>query len=251
MSSSASDSGTSSTEGSIAPSKRGEMSRVSSRIFEHIRSLYKVSALLRRPQIQDKYIRSTAKDSDRHKALHFAEWDQAHVAEKMWQWALDMDMKFESRIDGTNYICVRAAAANMRRREQLSYWQRHPDVTDVPKKTAEVFANRAEQPLETLPIRRPPSDCLPEGNLPQIDTAPEPTQKTVQSFSTVAKSVLNENETFSGHPKTIYAPSTVGRSRGICVPNPPSQPEGAVGIECPYCLTTLNSKAVQQRQLWK
>jgi len=160
-------------------------------------------------------------------------------------------MKYESRIDGTNYICARAAAANMRRREQLSYWQKHPDVTERPKQAPKAPAeensvDRLKQRLKVLPSNR-----LLDSDLPQIETALEPSQKTVQSFSTVAQSVLNDNETFSGRPKTIYAPSTAGASRGTRVPNPPDQPEGAVNFECPYCLTTLNWKSMQQRQLWK
>jgi hypothetical protein len=256
MSDSSSDSDINSAEGRTVHPKHGEMPRVSSLIFEHIRSLYKVSALLRRPKVQDKYIRSVTKDSGRQRALHFAAWDQEHVAEKMWQWALDLNVKYESRIGGTNYICARAAAANMRRREQLSYWQKHPDVTEKAKQTPkepgeETFVDRLKQRLRPPGIEVLLSTSLLDSDLPQMMTTLETSQKTAQSFSTVAQSVLNDNETFSGRPKTIYAPSMVGASRGARVPNPPSQLEGTVNFECPYCLTTLNWKSMQQRVLWK
>jgi hypothetical protein len=230
------------------------MSRVSSLIFEHIRSLYKVSALLRRPKIQDRYIQSVAKDSDRQKALYFSAWDQAHVAEKMWQWALDLNMRYESRIDGTNYICARAAAANIRRREQLSYWKKHLDVTEIAKQAqkAPVEENSVDRLKQgSLAVSVLPSASLLDTSQPQIEILPEPLQKTSESFSTVAQSVLNDDETFSGRPKTVYAPSNSGASRGVHVPNPPYQQEGAVNFECPYCFTTLDSKSMQQRQLWK
>lgn len=108
-----------------------------------------------------------------------------------------------------------------------------------------------KQQLRPLGLKVRPSSSLLDSDLQQKKTTLKPSQKTAQSFSTVAQSVLNDNETFSGRPKTIYAPSMAGPSRGARVPNPPDQVKGAVNFECPYCLTTLNWKSMQQRQLWK
>ncbi|PVH68986.1 hypothetical protein DL98DRAFT_578562 [Cadophora sp. DSE1049] len=235
--------------------KNGDMRRLSSIIFDQIRSLYKTSALLRRPKIHDKYIRSAAKTSEKQKSSYYSSWDRAHVAEKMKQWALDMNMKYETLIDTGDFLCARAADSNTRRREQLNYWQKHPGDPDVSGESEmlEVPANlldewrKEPQPVIQIPL----SPYAQEHVNVDAGVEPAPSRKTTQSFSTVTQSVLNDNERFSGRPKTIYAPSAKGNGHATRVPDRPKVRPGIVKFQCPYCYTYLDSKAMQDRELWK
>jgi hypothetical protein len=235
----------SSSHGLRNPRQRtSEIRRLVSTIFGHIRSLYKASLLLRRSVIHDKYIRSASKNQN---VSYFAVWDEAHVSEKIAQWALDMGLRYEKLVD--NPLVSRLAAANTRRREQLQYWQLHPDrPTSI-----------SIQPVE-FPQKQPapPKD-------PEVGTAPgqvhrpwevgcntaTPSRDTKRSFSLAAKSVLDDNETFSGRPKTVYEPSTQDVGRYSRIPDVPHSPPGSLTFNCPFCLSELEVRVMQQRQLWK
>lgn len=70
-----------SSETSIEESKQGrpkktEYQYIISSIYEQIRSLYKISALLRRPTLRDNYVRSISKDEA---ISAYIPWDQAYV----------------------------------------------------------------------------------------------------------------------------------------------------------------------------
>lgn len=88
--------------------KKSDIQHLTSIIFEQVRSLYKVSGLLRRPAIQDKYIRSIGKDVI---FSCYTYWDQAHVKNKF--------------PNCSDVISRRLGVANTRRREQLRFWDRH------------------------------------------------------------------------------------------------------------------------------
>lgn len=217
-------------------------------VTSQVQSLYEMSTLLRRPAIPDKYIRS-AINHQKTEVSHFAKWDQDHVAAKITQWTLDKDKIFEEPFDPGSFLCSRLAAGNTRRREQLAYWQKHPErplsktspLVSPPK--PQQFENRGAQ------IRQPSVSA------PLTDAAPRSTDAskiTVQTFSTVAQSILQDNVTSSGRPKTIYAPSGHGGFQlPSRVPDVPKASSESPTFACSYCFTELNVNAMSDRQLWK
>jgi hypothetical protein len=227
---------------------RATMRPLVSVVISQIRSLYETSTLLRRPAIPDKYIRSASKDQSMD-VSHFASWDQAHVAAKITQWTLDKDENFEEPFDPDNFLCLRLAGGNTRRREQLKYWQKHPERPS---------SNISPPPLPSKPHQlenRGAQMHYPSISAPFVNSAPRSTAAskiTVQSFSTVAQSVLQDNATNSGRPKTIYAPSGHGgTSAPSRVPDVPKAPLESPTFACPYCFAELNVNAMSDRQLWK
>lgn len=216
-------------------SKKGEIHYLFSDIFVHIQSLYKISVSLRRPAVHDKYIRSVSKDAN---ASHFIPWDQAHV-----------ENKFRN---ASEVLVRRLALGNTRRRQQLKYWEKHPqDAAEGLSSETTLFGTEISKPIpsatpqEKLAIGRPATDI----NLTQsLDT---PSRTTKQSFSTVAPSVINDNETFSGRPRTLYEPSLQGAGRYLRIPDIPALPFGQTSFECPYCRAQLDVHTMRKRQSWK
>jgi hypothetical protein len=201
--------------------------------------------LLRRPEIHNKYIRSVSRNQS---VSYFADWDKAHVSEKMSQWALDKGRRYEEPIDACVPLVSRLGAANTRRREQLKYWQKHPDrLTSIGVQSA---MSTKEQPAVPKDFKAGFAQNQPRqvGSEPGM---PAPSKGTKQSFSIVAKSVLDDNETFSGRPKTVYEPSAHGGGRFTRVPDAPRPQPGSLTFDCPFCFSELGVKAMQQRQLWK
>lgn len=155
-----------------------------SHVFEQIRSLYKFSALLRRPSVHEKYIRSALKDSY---SSCFVPWDQAHVRNKFPR--------------ASEVLVRRLGLANTRRRQQLKYWENH-----------------YESAAERMPLA-PRSQPGTLGN--EAITAlshDTPSRTTKEGFSTVAQSVVNDNGTFPESPQTIYTPSLQGKGHYLRVP---------------------------------
>ena len=201
-------------------------------IFRHIRSLYKISALLRRPVARDKYIRSVSKDEA---VSFYAPWDQAHL---------------EDKFRGANQsILRRLAMANTRRRQQLKFWEKHPaESSEAVKVTGPIISHKPQSLVGAKDTTR--STNLTVDKRPTLSLG-VPSQSTKQSFSTVAKSELNDNETSSGRPQTVYEPSTKGRTSKLRVPDRPKIPFGQISFDCPYCLTKLNVRNVDHRAAWK
>jgi hypothetical protein len=230
-------------------------------IVDHIQSLYKTSALLRRPKVSNKYIRSLAKhreerierDTKRehHMERDAIDWDIDHVAEKIRQWARNV-AKPEAAIYGqSNYICIRLAAANLRRREQLRYWQDHPDRASNFKPQPILLFDTSPKSLDNLLVD---SDSRPDEDA--VITEPEhrgskASKTTRQSFSTVAQSDLNDAVTFSGRPRTEYVASIHRGESILRVPDVPKVPPELPKFECPYCFVSLETKAMSQRDVWK
>lgn len=219
-------------DGSTSRSKNGEIHYLLSDIFVHIQSLYKISASLRRPAVNDKYIRSVSKDAS---ASYFIPWDQAHVKNKFR--------------NASEVLVRRLALGNTRRRQQLKYWEKHPpDAAEDLSPEAALFDTEqgpSATPQEKLAIGRLATKSIPTQSLGV------PSRTTKQSFSTVAQSVINDNETFSGRPRTLYEPSLQGASRYLRVPDIPAVPFGQTSFECPYCRAQLDVHTMQKRELWK
>lgn len=219
-----------------------------SAIISQIRSLYETLTLLRRPAIPDKYIRSVSKNLSMD-VSHFATWDRAHVAAKITQWSLDKDMNFEEPFNPDSFLCSRLAGGNTRRREQLKYWQIHPErpSSKIPLPLLSPVSQQQENRSAQMHYQ---FMSAPVGDSSARSTAAS--KNTVQSFSTVAESVLQDNATKSGRPKTMYAPSGHGgTSQPLRVPDVPETPLGSLTFACPYCFAQLNANAMSDRQLWK
>lgn len=243
------------SDGSSLPSDETRSSRSSldtllSVIFGQVQALYESSAILRRPAIPDRYIRSISKDETSISNI-FGWWDRAHVAEKVTQWYLDCGRKLEEPFEHGHYLCMRLAAGNTRRREQLRYWQRHPEHGS----STTVIVNPRLPTLEEVQIRHVHAEAPAE--MAAVEKAAEKSvalsRGTLQSFSTVAQSVLKDTATVSGRPKTTYAPSDHRPSaKELRLPDLPKPEAGELTVACPYCSTRLNVREMtSQRQLWK
>ncbi|KAJ5773290.1 C2H2 type zinc finger domain protein [Penicillium paradoxum] len=239
--------------------------------LEQIRSLFDLSALLRRPKIADKYIRSV--DSKSHTAtlsdpeilpinLGFSSSDEGHIVEKMLQWRgltkSGQCIQFEDeevtptgqgltydRVEDVMWFCKRLAGANTRRREQLQYWADHP--YDHKKATTDIPVLDAPN-LEQVVAKQMRE---PQKSQSQASTL-KPPKSTVskQSFSTAAVSDIYDTKT-NVRPRTVYAPTTIGQGRYSSVPDPPRMEDGKTTFLCPYCGMTLESSEMKNRQVWK
>ncbi|KAG9845084.1 hypothetical protein KCU98_g7016, partial [Aureobasidium melanogenum] len=214
-------------------------------MFEGIRSLYRVSVLLRRPRNSSKYLKSSNSTIPSHDALRVT-LDYAHVSEKIRQWR---HLTMRSRVGGDEeyvvteeemqlrkeneqqeiadiaFFCQRLAWANLFRRKQFDHWVEYPDVpeTQIEALDAVVKSNqRKDKIMSAIPT----------------------------SLSTVAKSALGDN-TEVGQWRTVYAKSAVGRSNTIRVPDVPKCSKNDLNFECPFCHTILDSRSMQRRETWK
>lgn len=176
---------------------------------------------------------------------------RAHVVEKVTQWHAENDRKLEGSLKFDDWLCVRLGAGNTRRREQLMYWQRHPEQGSSMKIHAETLplGRSASQKFAVDPATVSVAPTL--GNTIAHNTPAS--EFTAQSFSVVARSVLKDTATISGRPKTTYAASDYRpEATEIRVPDFPKAEKGAVTVPCPYCFTQLNVKEMgNQRELWK
>ncbi|KAF2969664.1 hypothetical protein GQX73_g3944 [Xylaria multiplex] len=240
-------------------------------IAEQVRSLHEISSLLRRPTVTNKFIRSVGAELEvgNLQGLDniplnsaFELFDKSHVLEKVLHWRglgksvqnVHFSDEAVTPVDGTlndqeihdiRWFCQRLAKANTRRREQLQYWQTHPyDPNQVFTSTnlAEdiVVARQEDSQSQVSTIKPPNSHASHEGSKSVISK---------QSFSTVALSDVHDTGT-NVRPRTIYAPTAVGRDRTISIPGPPRTKDGETSFPCPYCGMKLESKDMT-RQLWK
>ena len=222
-------------DGTRSRSKKGEIHYVLSDIFVHIQSLYKISVSLRRPAVQDKYIRSVSKDAN---ASCYIPWDQDHVKNKF--------------PNAGEVLVRRLALGNTRRRQQLNYWEKHPqDTAEDLFPEAALFDTEIPQPSPSATSQERPAIRKPAIESNPTRSLDVPSKVTKQSFSTVAQSVINDNETFSGRPRTVYEPSLQGAGHRLRIPEIPAVPFGRKSFECPYCRAKLNVQTMRKRHLWK
>ncbi|KAE9372483.1 hypothetical protein N431DRAFT_466728 [Stipitochalara longipes BDJ] len=239
--------------GSRVPSKMQRILHLLAIVVDHIQSLFQVSALLRRPTISDKYLRSVSKRKSATAESPFLHWDLAHVVEKRRLWIRQQKWHVPAELDEaendtqqmSTSLCKRLATANVRRREQLDFWQIHPAQPSTVK--------LPDEPIRPKPVAIP--DSIPAGQLIKKTVSKsemsKPSHGTKQSFSTVAKSDLNDSATFSGRPRTEYASSSKGGKFVLRIPPLPKVQEESPTLKCPYCSTTLDAKSMSQRELWK
>jgi hypothetical protein len=225
-----------------------------SAIFEDISSLYRVSILLRRPLIKDKYIRSATTDTHLSSYLF---WEKQHVIEKTTQWTKDI-----ARIKGCSSVTivnqddpliVRLAFANCRRREQLAYWQRHPDRPSLHVTPTSIMPFQEMKPSQGArwESRSQPTKDNSKQTKKTSGHTVATSNKTQESFSTIAASALAEEATIFSRTKTVYTPSTKGGSTTLRVPDLPKFSNGALTFDCPYCFAKLDPITMQKRAAWK
>ena len=248
------------------PSTRvSKISVLVAHIFEQIRSLYHLSMLLRRPGLGGRYIRSVNKNRETSGVSCFIKFDYDHVSEKVRQWqgltkssvaeeeeervTTEDDIQNrknaeEATTDEREILCQRLGKANLRRREQLQYWIYNPD-----RETRQASDNIA------MPagVAKPESQSKASTVKPRKMAVSEPAQSTTskQSFSTVARSAIDDRKTQSGRPRTIYVQSAVGARKQTRAPEVPKASEDGSTFKCPYCHLNLDSKTMQDRQSWK
>ncbi|OBT50955.1 hypothetical protein VE04_08904, partial [Pseudogymnoascus sp. 24MN13] len=222
-------------------------------IVDHIQSLFQVSKLLRRPTISDRYVRSASKKTATETKSPSYPWDLAHIIEKRqfwinrekWDVPAENNKPEDTQHQMRNYICERLATANVKRREQLDFWQTHPAQPSAIKLPNEQIDPKPIATPDIIPPAKLPKKVVPR---PEIATS---SHGTKQSFSTVAKSDLNDCATFSGRPRTEYVSSTKGGKYVFQVPPVPIVMDESPTLKCPYCCTTLVAKSMLHRELWK
>lgn len=221
--------------------------------MDHIQSLFKISTLLRRPTISNKYLRSLSKASNTEFQSPFLPWDYDHIVEKRRCWANEYHRRFTANLEESSHVTEpgdhlyqRLATANVRRREQLSFWHENPA---QPLAIVQSTDPRIMPPIKIVQSSSKRSESTEQ--FPRQSQLSKPSQGTKHSFSTVAKSDLNDIATYSGRPRTEYASSEKGKSNALKVPPVPRLSNGSSNFKCPYCCTTLDSDAMSQRDIWK
>lgn len=258
-------------------------------ITGQIKSLYDLSSWLRQPKVADKYIRSVnsrsvgqpSGDSDIITlSTGFRDPDEKHVVEKITQWRglskADRGVPFDDEeaahpkgcatgegvdviatregVEDVMWFCERLARANTRRREQLQYWNAHPY---DPKRDVGNTLQPCPPGPSTAPVRqveeaqevRSQTSTLK----PADPTFSRPGPKSVvskQSFSTAAVSLVHDTKT-NVRPKTVYAPTAIGKARSTSVPDPPKASGDSHVFPCPYCGMSLEYSEMQNRQSWQ
>ncbi len=305
ISSVSADSDTSSgDEGSPRKVRVSKISVLVSHIFEQVRSLYHLSVLLRRPGVGDRYIHSIPKGQGNISRIGMSQYDYAHVQQKVRQWRGESKSSFgacneqesvttladiqrreivkNDLLDKTDTLCHRLSRANTRRREQLKYWIRNPDIREVAvsdesirlKKLVTMGPTRVEAVEESgnqAPVIKEPKAATIGFEKMERSTTSK------QSFSAVTRSTVDDSKTQSNRPRTTYAQSVVGTKRSNRVPDLPKylkpKPASACAIcrdglnstsdrlcchgnqnpnfECPYCHLNLRRATMEDRQNWK
>lgn len=248
-------------------------------ISAHIKSLYNVSKLMRRPTYEDTSLRS---EWDRAADLHGTQesYDYNHCFEKLKQWrgihqvtlnediVATIELLHERRtaelesIDETCQLVRRLARANSIRREQLLFWNELSDRQSSNRQSPETFDG--DDQLE-ISSRKHPEDTSQQRQLVNIhqfndltlplplkvDAISKSTKNTDMSFSNALLTSSGDKAAASTVSSPIYADSkcdaSTSRSR---VPDVPVPFPGTDLFVCPYCLTELDHR-VMDRITWE
>jgi len=217
-------------------------------ISDQIALLYHYSALLRRPRLGGRYLRSGAGDE----RPDIPYYEISHVQQKMKEWARSTDEtrdRIPAHSDGApgqatdssniDYLCLRLASANARRREQLRYWSLHPYVPDKDQQIGSLAADQADVEVRSLQAG---SEARSHKTYPSLHTA----------FSSVARSAILDTKTVAGPSRTVYTASSAGDElKHPKIPKVPDLAKSLPTFECPYCHMTLLSVQMQDRSAWK
>lgn len=225
-------------------------------VSEHIRLLYNASALIKRPGLTGRYIRSKNSTSDEVESVQeYLHFDKAHVQEKLLQWHDDWAAQNQEGYSGrifssaatinvTADLTLRLATANMKRRRQLQYWHHHADVPETAP--ASIQVNPEVQSHVYMP-----SPAIDDATVPEVHgtavSEPARSTKSKVSFSTAIVTELNDNPV----PQTDYEESVVGSFKSTRVPPLPRVALKSVHFDCPYCGLRLESISMRSRRAWK
>ncbi|THV79578.1 hypothetical protein D6D29_06767 [Aureobasidium pullulans] len=199
-----------STQSSAPGPPKSRLCKAIESVFDGIRSLYRISALLKRPRNANKYLRSRNMIMPSQATLR-AEEDHAHILEKMRQWrhltmrsqvggdeerAVTLDDIISRKLDENHeladitFLCQRLTWANKLRRSQFKYWEESPDIPETQEE-----------------------DIVSRSNSKRVET--KDLSATQTSFSSVAISALAETRTEAGRLRTEHTNSVVGGSNAI------------------------------------
>lgn len=238
-----------------------DIATVMRHVAEHVRLLYNASALLKRPGITGRYLRTNATTNiDDGDLKEFLSLNRGHIEEKLLQWYDDWAVQNQDNYRGRaesgavsvqvhEVLISRLANANMKRRKQLRYWLRHADGSeDMPLTVAGDSRLQHQQKLATTTF----------GNLDIVNLSTDPiapsvaarTTNTKVSFSTAVMSELKEtHEEAVAH--TEYEESVIGNFKSTQVPPVPTIAHKTPEFVCPYCGLRLKSSLMKNRRTWK
>ena len=224
--------------------------------FESIGLLYHYSAIFRRPRLGGRYLHSKSKNA----APDIPYYEFSHVRQKLEEWHLQKhDPASDSNYDENTtrehlatgadnshqtltadmeILCMRLAAANARRRDQLRYWGKHPFIGDQKLVKGETSVDVPQTEIESL--------------AGASESRSHRSDPTVNTFSSVARSAIYEDHEAPGAARTTYASSQLGGGKLLKrIPNVPPQSRKAASFECPFCHMRLESGPMQDRNTWK
>ncbi|THY03991.1 hypothetical protein D6D01_10155, partial [Aureobasidium pullulans] len=236
-----------STQSSALEAPKSRLCKAMESVFDSIRSLYHISALLKRPRNANKYLRSRNMMMPSQATLR-AEEDYAHILEKMRQWRhltmrlqvggdeeravtlediISRERDEDHELADITFLCQRLTWANKLRRSQFKYWEESPDVLETQQQ------DDIKSPSISKRVKAKSSSA------------------TQASFSSVAVSALAETRTEAGRLRTEYTNSVAGRNNAVRVPDVPDSSKTNPDFECPFCHLMLNSNRMQDRATWK
>ncbi|TIA29987.1 hypothetical protein D6C78_09876 [Aureobasidium pullulans] len=233
-------------------------------VYGGITSLYRIAALLRRPRITNKYLKSRNRRAPIN--LLVSSLDYTRITDKVRFWRgymtdrvagddelgvteNDLQLRRElgdHQLSDIGFLCQRLTRANTLRREQFDYWTEHPDVPE---------SYRFDDTLRSQGTATTPS--RDESSKEVLDRSKAAAPRSVFStsarttFSSVGHTTLQDDRTKVSRPRTRYAASNVAGSNATRVPGIPRCPPEETDFECPFCHTELDWTKMQDRMVWK
>ncbi|THX96308.1 hypothetical protein D6D03_08817 [Aureobasidium pullulans] len=233
-------------------------------VYGGITSLYRIAALLRRPRITNKYLKSRNRRVPIN--LLVSSLDYTRITDKVRFWRgymtdrvagddelgvteNDLQLRRElgdHQLSDIEFLCQRLTRANTLRREQFDYWTEHPDVPE---------SYRLDDTLRSQGTATTPS--RDESSKEVLDRSKAAAPRSVFStsarttFSSVGHTTIQDDRTRVSRPRTRYAASNVAGSNATRVPDIPRCPPEETEFECPFCHTELDWAKMQDRTTWK
>lgn len=170
--------------------------------FESIGLLYHYSAIFRRPRLGGRYLHSKSKNA----TPDIPYYEFSHVRQKLEEWhqqehdsandpiynenttqgnlVTNSDDSRQTLTPDMDVLCMRLAAANARRRDQLRYWGKHPFVGDQKVVTGQTAVDVPQIENESL--------------AGASENRSHRSGPTVNTFSSVARSAIYEDDETPG-----------------------------------------------------
>ncbi|KAM0346235.1 hypothetical protein ACHAPU_005661 [Fusarium lateritium] len=274
-----SDESDASNEPTRTRSKTHRMSLLLNHAYEQIQLLYHLEALLRRPRLSGRYLRSTG---DREPAL-MERYDFRHIEEKYRHWKASFQSESEQDIHtqleglhlGIGDIDKSQVKVPQRLEDELAVsqdelrlreaFQEQDKAYTLISRLARANTRRREQmqywekhpfcdntgDSASVARKRTRLPILPFGLGKEPKASSLKSTPTARSFSTVSKSAVDETRTKSGRARTVYAASETGGRQSTRVPDIPKASYKDKQVECPYCHAMLESVSLMNRMYWK